>query len=52
VSLNSVWTNVGSPAIEIVWTQSDTGSTGLPVIIGTITDGDGTDILCAKITAE
>lgn len=50
VSLNSLWTGVGSPDITITWTQSDTGSTGLPVIIGTITDGDGTDILCAKIT--
>lgn len=51
-SLNSTWDNVGSPAVAITWTQSDTGSTGLPVIIGTITDGDGTNDLCAKIVAE
>jgi hypothetical protein len=50
VSLNSLWTGVGSPDITITWTQSDTGSTGLPVIIGTITDGLGDDILCAKVS--
>lgn len=50
-SLNSTWDGVGSPALAITWTQSDTGSTGLPVIIGTITDGDGTDTLCSKIVA-
>lgn len=49
-SLNSLWDGVGSPDIAITWTQSDTGSTGLPVIIGTITDGLGDDVLCAKIT--
>lgn len=49
-SLNSVWDGVGSPNIAITWTQSDTGATGLPVIIGTITDGLGDDILCAKIS--
>ena len=49
-SLNSLWDGVGSPDIAITWTQSDTGSTGLPVIIGTITDGLGDDILCAKVS--
>jgi hypothetical protein len=50
-SLNSLWDNVGSPAIAITWTESDTGSTGLPVIIGTITSGgDGTSDLCGKIS--
>jgi hypothetical protein len=52
VQLNSQWTNVGSPAVAITWTQSDTGGTGLPVIIGTITDGDGTNDACIKITVE
>lgn len=49
-SLNNLWDGVGSPNIAITWTQSDTGSTGLPVIIGVITDGDGTDTLCGKVS--
>jgi hypothetical protein len=52
VDMNTNWTNIGSPAVAVTWTQSDTGSTGLPIIIGTITDGDGTNDLCAKIVSE
>lgn len=44
--LDSNWTNVGSPAIEIAWQVTASG-----VIVGTITDGDGTNVLCAKVTA-
>jgi len=45
-SLDSLWTNQGSPAIAIAWQVTAAG-----VVIGTITDGSGSDILCGKITA-
>ena len=51
-SLDGTWNNLGSPAVAITWTLSDKNGTGMPVIIGTITDGDGTNDLCAKIVAE
>lgn len=46
-ALDANWTNVGSPAIAIAWQVTASG-----VIVGTITDGDGTNVLCAKVTAE
>lgn len=41
----SLWTNQGSPQIAITWTQSNGN------FIGVITNGNGNDYLCAKITA-
>ena len=46
VALNSTWDGVGSPNVVIEWTvENDT------TIKGTITGGDGTDTLCAKVTS-
>lgn len=44
-SLNSLWTNQGSPQIAITWTVSN------GIAKGVITDGNGDDVLCAKITS-
>lgn len=41
----SLWTNQGSPQVAITWTQSN------GIFKGVITDGNGDDYLCAKITA-
>jgi hypothetical protein len=42
-SMNSLWTNQGSPQIAITWTLSN------GVAIGVITDGNGDDVLCAAV---
>jgi hypothetical protein len=42
-ALNSNWTNVGSPNVVVTWTVSADGQ-----IIGTVTDGDGSETLCAR----
>jgi hypothetical protein len=42
-ALNANWTNVGSPNVVVTWTVSADG-----VVVGTVTDGDGTEDLCAK----
>lgn len=46
-SMNSLWTNQGSPQIAITWTLiNDT------TIKGVITAGDGADTLCANVTTS
>ncbi len=45
-SLNSLWTNQGSPNVVIVWTITD------GKVIGVITAGSGSDVLCAEITSS
>lgn len=44
-SLNSLWTNVGSPNVAITWTVANERA------IGVITDGDGADTLCGQVTS-
>lgn len=44
-ALNANWTNVGSPNVVITWTVTNN------IAMGVITDGDGEDVLCAKIVS-
>lgn len=48
ISLNSTWTNQGSPQIAITWTLANDNTTA----IGVITDGDGSDTLCGAVTSS
>lgn len=45
-SMNSLWTNQGSPQIAITWTLPNEG-----VAMGVITDGNGDDVLCANVVS-
>lgn len=45
-ALNANWTNVGSPNVVITWTVTNN------VIMGVITDGTGSDVICAAFTTE
>jgi hypothetical protein len=47
ISLNSLWTNQGSPQIAITWTLANENTTA----IGVITAGSGEDVLCARVTS-
>jgi hypothetical protein len=42
-TLNTNWTNVGSPNVAITWTATANGT-----LKGLVTDGDGSEVLCAK----
>lgn len=42
-ALNASWNNIGSPSVAITWTVTADG-----VVRGVVTNGDGTEQLCAK----